>query len=135
MKIEGRCHCGAVAYEAEVEPGTINLCHCEDCQMLSGSTFRANIQAPAQTFRLLRGEPREYIKTADSGATRVHTFCPTCGGPIYSAAPDNPKTYSLRIGALRQRHELGAPARQIWTKRQFDWLESLSDVPKIEGQP
>jgi hypothetical protein len=23
MRVEGQCHCGAIAYEAEVEPGTV----------------------------------------------------------------------------------------------------------------
>ncbi len=135
MKVQGRCHCGAIAYEAEVEPGTIAICHCEDCQMLTGSAFRANIQAPAASFRLERGEPRRYVKTADSGAKRVHAFCPTCGAPIYSCALEAPQSYSLRVGALKQRYELGAPRRQIWAKRRFPWLGSLTDVPEVDGQP
>jgi len=28
MKVDGQCHCGAIVYEAEVEPGTVGLCHC-----------------------------------------------------------------------------------------------------------
>ena len=135
MKVEGRCHCGAIAYEAEVEPGTINICHCEDCQMLTGTAFRANVQAPAHTFRILQGEPHRYIKTAGSGAKRAHAFCQTCGTPVYSCAPDNPQTYSLRVGALKQRYQLGMPHRQIWTKRRLGWLSSLADVPGIEEQP
>src|SRR5262245_53115278 len=117
MRVDGRCHCGAITYKADVEPGTINVCHCEDCQMLTGTAFRANIQAPAASFRILTGEPRRYVKTADSGARRVHAFCPTCGTPVYSCAIDNPQTYSLRLGGLRQRHALGAPRLQVWTKR------------------
>jgi hypothetical protein len=62
MRVEGRCHCGAIQYEAEVQPGTVVVCHCADCQMQSGSAFRANIPAPAHTFRLLRGVPKRYIK-------------------------------------------------------------------------
>jgi len=27
MKVTGSCHCGAIAYEAEAEPGTIGICH------------------------------------------------------------------------------------------------------------
>src|SRR5690242_5006540 len=26
-RYEGRCHCGAIIYGAEVEPGTVGLCH------------------------------------------------------------------------------------------------------------
>lgn len=134
MKVEGQCHCGAIRYEAEVEPDTIGLCHCTDCQTLTGSAFRANVQARAATFRLLEGTPRRYIKTGDSGAKRVHAFCEHCGTPIYSSAVVDPPTYSLRVGGLKQRHELGSPARQIWTSRRLAWCCDLDEVPAIERQ-
>ena len=134
MKVQGRCHCGAVTYEAEVEPGTVSICHCLDCQMLTGSVFRASILAPVDRFRILTGEPRRYTKVADSGTKRVHAFCATCGSPIYACAPENPKTYSLRLGALSEKEALGRPARQIWTKRRLSWIPKLEGVPEIEGQ-
>ena len=39
MEIEGRCHCGAIAYKAIVDPKAAGLCHCTDCPTLSGSPF------------------------------------------------------------------------------------------------
>jgi hypothetical protein len=134
MKVDGQCHCGAIVYEAEVELGTVGICHCLDCQQLTGSPFRTNIRAEAAGFRFLKGQPRHYIKTGDSGAQRIHAFCEICGSPIYSAAIDNPQSYSLRLGAIRQRIELGRPARQIWTKRRMPWIVSLADVPEFTGE-
>jgi hypothetical protein len=135
LKVHGRCHCGAITYEAAVEPGTVNVCHCLDCQMLTGSAFRANIQASAEQFRILSGTPRRYTKTADSGAKRVHAFCETCGSPVYSCSVENPQTYSLRLGALNEKDLLERPARQIWTKRRLSWIPRLEGVPECEGQP
>jgi hypothetical protein len=134
VKVTGQCHCGAIAYEAEVDPATVGVCHCLDCQRLTGSAFRANIPAPAPGFRLLKGKPRQYVKTGTSGAKRIHAFCETCGGPVYSCAAQIPLTYSLRVGALAQSHELGPPVSQIWTKRRLPWI-NLDDVPGVEGQP
>ena len=45
MKVQGRCHCGEITYEAEVEPGSVNVCHCRDC--------------------------RRYVKVGDSGVRRL----------------------------------------------------------------
>jgi hypothetical protein len=135
MRVQGRCHCGAITYEAELEPGTVNVCHCLDCQMLTGSAFRANISAAAERFRILTGKPRQYIKVADSGARRVHAFCENCGAPVYSCAPESPKSYSLRLGALSEKEALGRPHRQIWTRRRLSWLPRLEGVPEIDGQP
>ena len=47
MKVDSKCHCGVAVYEAEVEPGTIGIQHCSDCQQFTGSPFRANTAAPA----------------------------------------------------------------------------------------
>jgi hypothetical protein len=132
MKVTGSCHCGAIAYEAEVEPARIGMCHCLDCQRLSGSAFRVTVPAPAATFRLLRGQPRFYVKTGDSGAKRRHAFCGDCGGPVYAAAAEDPPAYSLRVGALDQRAELGPPRRQIWTKRRLPWVCDIAAVPDAE---
>ena len=133
MKVEGSCHCGKIAYEAEVDPNTVRICHCTDCQKLTGSAYRANIQAPAEGFKLLKGEPKIYIKTADSGAKRAHAFCPNCGTPIYAAAVTDPQTYSLRVGTIRQRVEL-RPKRQIWCGSALPWSMDLSGIEKLDLQ-
>ena len=46
MKIDGCCHCGAIAYEAEHDPETVGICHCADCQQLTGTAFRVSVFAP-----------------------------------------------------------------------------------------
>jgi hypothetical protein len=135
MRVEGQCHCGAIRYEAEVEPGTIGVCHCLDCQRLTGSAYRATIPAPVADFRILTGKPRQYIKAAESGAKRIHAFCEHCGSPVYACAIENPQVFSLRLGALEQREQLGRPVRQIWTKRRLPWTIALADVPASDGQP
>ena len=98
MKIDGHCHCGEITFQAEVDPDALNICHCTDCQTLSGTAFRVNIPAPAEHFMLLSGTPKTYVKTAESGNKRLHAFCGNCGTPIYACAVDNPQSYGLRIG-------------------------------------
>jgi hypothetical protein len=58
MKIDGSCHCGRIRYEAEIDPFTVVICHCTDCQTLPGSAFRTVVPSKEGTFRLLSGEPR-----------------------------------------------------------------------------
>jgi hypothetical protein len=134
MKIDGSCHCGYITYSADADPERTSICHCTDCQMLSGSAFRLSIPAPDHAFRVLTGEPTVYIKTAESGAKRVQAFCPRCGSAIYATAPgDGPKTYNLRVGTVRQRDQL-VPRRQIWTRSQARWLAEIGAIPKAEKQ-
>ena len=55
MKIDGRCHCGCITYEAEIDPAKVMICHCTDCQTLSGSAFRTVAFSREGTFKLLSG--------------------------------------------------------------------------------
>ena len=133
MQVNGRCHCGKISYQAEVDPAKVTICHCTDCQMLSGSAYRASIPAPRETFTLHGGQPKIYIKTADSGTKRAHAFCPDCGTPVYSCAISDPPFYSLRVGCLDQRDQL-PPARQIWCKSALHWSMNVEGVAQVSRQ-
>ncbi len=135
MQVTGACHCGCITYEAEVDPATVRICHCTDCQKLTGTVYRASIASLPGTFVLTRGMPRIYIKTAASGTKRAHGFCPECGTPIYStAAEPNPSVYGLRVGGLDQRAELAPPVRQIWCRSAIPWSMDITQVVRAERQ-
>lgn len=135
MKVTGRCHCGKISFAAEIDPGAVRICHCTDCQTLSGSAFRVNVGSLPGTFRLTSGEPKTYIKTtADSGNHRAHGFCPDCGTPLWATSPEpNPRSYGLRVGTLDCRAEL-KPARQGWFRSALPWTQDLTGVARIERQ-
>jgi hypothetical protein len=135
VKVTGQCHCGSIAYEAEVDPNTIRVCHCTDCQRLTGTAFRAGIASLPDTFVLKRGMPKIYIKTAESGNKRAHAFCPDCGTPLYSTSPEpNPRSYGLRFGGIDQRAQFAPPARQIWCRSALPWSMDLQEVERVERQ-
>jgi hypothetical protein len=133
VKIHGACHCGAIAYEAQVDPERVAVCHCADCQSFSGAPFRASVPAPAQDFRIVRGAPNVYVKTAESGNRRAQGFCGDCGSPIYSADAQGPKAYMLRLGIVAERAAL-PPRRQIWCEAALPWARDLLDLPKTGKQ-
>jgi hypothetical protein len=125
MKVEGGCHCGHIRYEAVVDPEKVAICHCTDCQTLSGSAYRT--VAPASDFKLLAGRPKIYIKTADSGNQRQQGFCPECGTPIYSAPVGDTLIHHLRVGTIRQRAQL-PPKVQNWCRSALGWSMDLKGV-------
>jgi hypothetical protein len=134
MLVHGSCHCRQITYQADVDPANVGVCNCTDCQRLTGSAFRVSVPASASTFELLSGQPKTYIKTADSGAKRRHTFCPNCGTPVFACADsDAPPTYSLRVGCLDERLAL-PPKRRIWCKSALPWAQNISAIPGREMQ-
>jgi hypothetical protein len=135
MKVTGRCHCGNISYAAEVDPTTVRVCHCSDCQRLTGTAFRTNVATLPGTFRLTGGQPKIYIKTAESGTKRAHAFCPECGAPIYATSTDpNPSSYGLRVGGIDQRGALPPPSRQAWCRSALPWSMDISGVARAERQ-
>jgi len=133
MIVHGACHCGAIAYEADVDPARAVICHCIDCQTLSGAAFRASVPAKVEDFRLLKGTPRTYVKTAQSGNRRIQAFCGDCGSPFYSADAVGAKTYNLRIGVMAERAAL-PPQREIWCESALPWSRDALPLPKVDKQ-
>ena len=131
MKIDGGCHCGAIAYEAEIDPDKIFVCHCTDCQTLSGAAFRTVAITKEDAFRFLKGEPKIYVKIADSGAERALAFCAECGTPIYAASTgEGPKVYGIRAGTARQRDAL-VPTAQVWCGSGLSWIDDFASIKKV----
>ncbi len=127
MKIDGSCHCGFITCEAEADPERTAICHCTDCQTLSGTAFRTMIVVPSTNFKLLSGSPKTYVKTGDSGRPRAQTFCPECGSPLYATGVgDDTKFFNIRLGTVRQRAQL-PPKVQFWCRSAQPWL------PEIDG--
>ena len=131
MKIDGRCHCGAITYEADVNPAKVIVCHCTDCQTLSGTVFRVNVPSEGDSFGILTGRPKIYVKTAESGNHREQAFCPDCGTPIYAGPVGGAPPFSIRIGSVRQRDQL-IPQKQVWFRSAQRWLSNLTSLPKSE---
>jgi hypothetical protein len=123
-----------VTYEAEADPEKTSVCHCTDCQTLSGTAFRTVVFTREGTFKLRSGELKVYIKTGESGTRRPQAFCPECGTPIYSTTVgEEPKVHAIRVGTVRQRDQL-VPRAQLWFRSAQHWVTDLGSVPRVEKQ-
>lgn len=135
MKVSGACHCGEISFEALVNPRHVAICHCTDCQVMSGAPFRAVAPTRADRFTLLTGTAAEYVKTADSGNRRTSAFCPTCGTQLWGADEGpSPQAYGLRVGALAQRNEL-VPKVQIWCCSALNWTAEMDSIKQWNTTP
>jgi hypothetical protein len=129
MHIDGACHCGRIAYEAEIDPDNVIICHCTDCQTISGGPYRVNVPVLIDKIRL-RGEPKTYAKRGDSGDEVTTAFCPDCGAALYSSKGEKPAFLFLRIGAVKQRAEL-PPKAQGFCRSAMPWAMDISAVRRL----
>ncbi|WGD56270.1 GFA family protein [Bradyrhizobium sp. CB1650] len=129
MQIDGQCHCGRITYEAEIDPEAVSVCHCRDCQTLSGSPFRVTAICSGQAIRLTGGTPRVYGKRGDNGQMRFQHFCGDCGSPLFTSGEgDQSDDWGIRWGSIRQRDAL-RPVRQIWCQSAAVWIDTVPVLP------
>jgi hypothetical protein len=84
---------------------------------------------------LLSGEPKIYVKTAESGNKRPQAFCPECGTHIYATAVGaDPKVYAIRVGSIRQRDHI-VPLTQKWSRSAQPWVTHVGSMQKFEKEP
>ncbi len=134
-EITGGCHCGDVRYQASVDPKNVRICHCIDCQKISGSAFRSIVISEPNSFNITKGLAKEYIKVAESGNHRAQGFCQNCGSSLYATteAKTN-RIYGIRLGSVDQRDEF-TPKYQIWSRSAAPWIKDLAKIPAYETTP
>lgn len=125
MRVTGSCQCGEVRYDAEIDPLRIGICHCTDCQRLTGSAYRVTAAAIPGSLRLVCGEPRRYRKFGDSGKPSDQFFCGDCGSPLWRESADG--AIGIRLGTIDQRREL-KPHHQTWLGSALPFVFDIRDL-------
>jgi hypothetical protein len=129
MKITGQCHCGNVSYEANIDPDLISICHCTDCQTLTGSAYRVTAITSSESLRLVGSVPKIYTKIGQNGKKRFQYFCAECGSPLFPTGDgEDAGEWGIRWGSICQRQKL-TPKRQMWCQSALPWALDLKDLP------
>ncbi len=95
--LTGRCHCGAVRFEAALSDGfdTILRCTCSYCRM------RGAVVAMAKTggVKILEGEDALTSYRFHTGAAE-HFFCSRCGIYTHHQRRSDPNGYAVNVACL-----------------------------------
>jgi len=134
MNVDGECLCRVIAYKAIVDPARCAVCHCQNCQVNSGTAFGWIVHVQDRQFELTSGKLKVFETIADSGRRRCLSFCGDCGTRIYAQTPEDPGAFfGLRVGTIRQRHLL-PPKQQVWCRSAQSWAFDLPAIPRKEIQ-
>jgi len=135
MAASGGCACGAIRYECSAEPMFSAHCYCRDCQRASGAAMATVIGVPKAAIKILKGEPRYYEVTADSGKKISRGFCANCGSPLFTLLEAMPDAMGIRAASLDDSSGF-RPGMSIWTSSAPRWaplVEHLPNFPKMPG--
>jgi hypothetical protein len=122
-----------VTYELTAEPQMFALCHCRDCQYVSGGGPSCVAVAPAGSFRLIQGALKAYRLAADSGNMVDRNFCPECGTQVVSRLESGPFV-AVTVGTLNEPPPTG-PQMEIWTCRAPPWAHHPQGATRFERNP
>lgn len=97
MTQTGGCQCGAVRFDVELDPGTVNACNCSRCGRLG--TLLSFV--PASDFRLLSGEDALTDYQFNQNIIH-HLFCRICGIESFARgkAPDGTEMVAINVRCL-----------------------------------
>jgi hypothetical protein len=94
---KGSCHCGAVAFEVQVDLEPIIECNCSICRR-KGHLLAF---APREALNVLQGE--ENLSTYTFNSHRIqHRFCATCGIATFGEGkkPTGEATAAINVRCL-----------------------------------
>lgn len=130
----GGCQCGQIRYEIRAEPLTLYVCHCQECQKQSASTFGMSMPVPREAVIILQGQPKQWQRVAASGREVSCWFCGDCGTRLFHNPTRNPKITNVKPGTLDDTSWL-KPVGNLWTRSSQKWVNLNEQMLNYEGQP
>lgn len=131
---EGGCVCGSVRYRLLEDPLELHVCHCTDCQRLSGTAFVMTMSIQRRSLELLQGEPTSISFQTSEEIRRCDRRCAECGSRIWSEPRRYPEILGLRPGTLDDKSWF-EPIAHIWTRSAQPWVVIPETVLRYDKAP
>ncbi|AGH94335.1 GFA family protein [Pseudobdellovibrio exovorus] len=98
--VSGRCLCGVVSYEAQMEKAEFHVCHCGMCRRWSGGV---NMSFDAGTSVKFKGE--ENIGLYSSSDWGERGFCKSCGTSLFFRMKEQ-RSHYICAGSLDEKNDV-----------------------------
>jgi hypothetical protein len=125
LKLQGRCLCGSIRFEAELPPLWSCFCHCESCRRNTSSPLTAFLGFHREQVQFAGRRPNTYHSTA--GVTR--SFCGACGSPVAFESLRWPGEIHLYAAGLEDPGQFVPQYHVHWSEK-LPWLMIDDGLPK-----
>lgn len=122
----GGCQCGAIRYRVSAAPAGIWACHCNQCRKQSGSAFGLSMSLPLDALEWTAGEPKVWMRKADSGHIVDCLFCGNCGSRLAHRRHEHGGRITLKPGTLDET-DWFVPQKHMFTEDALGWVAPLLD--------
>tara|TARA_B110000503_G_scaffold32101_2_gene52078 strand:+ start:14152 stop:14559 length:408 start_codon:yes stop_codon:yes gene_type:complete len=134
MKFTGGCYCKKIRYEVDGEPLMKGLCHCRECQYISGGGANVAMAVPSSTFCYTAGEPKSFSR-ADLDSPVKREFCADCGTSLTSQPPSMPDMVILKVGTMDDPTLYGKPDMAFYCIEKQEYHYLPDDMPTFDRFP
>lgn len=107
MIYRGSCHCGAVRFTVEAEPGEMTTCDCTLCAKKNALM----IKVPDVALTLVAGAEFLAEYRWNTGVARHH-FCRSCGVYTFHRKRADPLSFGVNVFCLDGFDPAGLPIRR-----------------------
>lgn len=128
--LQGRCFCGTVAYEVADKFEYSLICHCTDCQRVTGSAFKPFAGIAAGLLKITQGQDciRRYGEVSGHNA-----HCDKCGSLLYSVVREGAYVH-VTLGTLTETPAI-RPRAHIFVRSKAAWHVIGDTLPQYETFP
>lgn len=129
----GGCLCGAVRYQASGPALFSIVCHCRDCQRVSGSGGVPVLGVALQSFACT-GRVKQSRITGGSGRPAVRNFCPECGSLLFGTPESAPELVTIYVGSLDDNAAF-APDAALFVSHRPPWAKLAMAMAEHPDMP
>ncbi|MEM6408019.1 MAG: GFA family protein [Pseudomonadota bacterium] len=123
---QGRCECGAVAFEAPELRREVTFCHCSQCRRTSGHQWAAT-RAPWASLTFTRDDGLTWYTSSDFAK---RGFCKRCGSSLFYRMNDEDGV-GIAAGCIDAPNDL-TPGKHIFVADKGDYYDIAADAPQLE---
>ena len=123
----GRCHCGAVAFEADGEIQRVTACNCSICQRAGYLHWYVR----PEHFRLLTA-PDAFATYRFGTGTARHHFCRTCGVSAFRRPRSDPELMDVNVRCLEDVDPESFPVDRF-DGRHWEQAEAAGELDPLRG--
>ena len=132
---KGGCNCGGVRYDFHAEPLMTGVCHCDNCQRQTGTSFSIIVGvAEGDAVFTSKDTLKCYKDSGTSGGAVDRYFCGDCGSPIYTLADHGAGVLFIKAGTLDDRSWL-QPEAHYWTDTAQAWVDIPGEMVTFPANP
>ncbi|WWD17905.1 hypothetical protein CI109_102350 [Kwoniella shandongensis] len=134
MPHQGQCLCGSSKIIIHSTKTKQDICHCTDCQHISGSAFGSSISVNESDVEITGDEIREFHSKAANGNPVTRVFCGKCGSSLAQKGAYFRGTIAIQTGNLPDFRMIPY-GEEIFVKDRWEALSPVPGAKQVDGMP